>query len=691
MGGRSDQGLRLGIDVGGTFTDVVAVGTGGTVRGKVPSTPGDPAVGVLAACELIAGELGTDLPALLGRVVRFGLGTTVVTNVLATRSGLRLGLLTTAGFEDLIPLARGNRLSEGGWLVPPPSLVDRGCVIGIRERTDRDGRITAALDTAQVAEAARRLVTDEHVEAIVVSLLWSFRNPANEQAVRDIIAAAHPDLPVMLGSALAPVIREYERTQFVLLNAYVGGALDWLGPLAGDLRDHGLTAPLVLTHSSGGATTVDGARAVPIGLAQSGPAAGAAAATQLARTLDEPDLVTCDLGGTSLDVALITGGEALRRTRGRIVGHWTAMSMVDVDSVGSGGGSIAWVDPMGAIRVGPHSAGAAPGPACYGRGGTDATLTDALVVLGYLDPAAFLGGRMPLDRDAALAACGRVGEQAGLDVLSAAWGIREVALATMARAVRARIAGRGLVPAELTLLAYGGCGGLFAADIAAEVGARRSIVPELASVLSAYGAATAALHRERARSLALRLPADPALLGDTFGSLADDVTRDLDADGVEAGARALRLEADVRFERQGAELTVTVERDQTGEIDVAGIEDAFRREYMRRFGKGAVAMGVAAEVMTLRVVGSATSSTAEAVPPHAPRGVSAVARRRGVHLHRGGDAVRIDVWRAEDLLSDVAVRGPAIIDVGDTTVWVPDGHVARTDHRGAITIEIEEP
>ena len=332
---------------------------------------------------------------------RFGLGTTVVTNVLATRTGAVLGLITTQGFEDLVPLARGNRVSEDGWLLLPPPLVERVHIVGVPERVNRDGVVLAPVDEAAVTVAAKQLVDVEQVDAVVVSLLWSFKNPANERAVRAVVAAAHPGVTVILGSELAPVIREYERTQFALLNAYVGSALDWLDPLAARLGDAGLAVPIVLTHSSGGATTVAGAWAVPIGLAESGPAAGAAAATELAAELDDPDVVTCDLGGTSLDVALVAGGEALRRTRGSLLGHWAALSMVDVDSVGSGGGSLAWVDPVGAIRVGPRSAGAHPGPACYGRGGTQATLTDALLVLGYIDPERFLGGRMVLNVDAA--------------------------------------------------------------------------------------------------------------------------------------------------------------------------------------------------------------------------------------------------------------------------------------------------
>ena len=261
--------IELGVDVGGTFTDIVATTDAGHVRDKVPSDPSDPAGAVIAACELVAADLGLRLDELLAQLSRFGLGTTVVTNVLATRSGRRLGLLTTAGFEDLIPLSRGSRVSDGGWLVPPPQLVDRTRIVGITERIDRDGTVTTPVDVDGAVRAARDLVEPgagersggaEGVEALVVSFLWSFRNPVHEQAVGAAIAAKYPDLPLVLGSELSPVIREYERTQYALLNVYVAGALDWLGPLSERLQGRGLTVPVVLTHSSGGATTVDGAR-----------------------------------------------------------------------------------------------------------------------------------------------------------------------------------------------------------------------------------------------------------------------------------------------------------------------------------------------------------------------------------------------------------------------------------------------
>jgi N-methylhydantoinase A len=682
------SGTRLGIDVGGTFTDVVVVTATTTARGKVRSTPDDPGRAVVDACELAAAEVGADLATLLGGVERFGLGTTVVTNVLATRAGRRLGLLTTRGFEDLVPLARGSRVSEGGWLVPPPSLVDRTCIAGIHERTDREGRVLQPVDRDEVRAAAARLVRDG-VEALVVSFLWSFRNPANEDAARAALAEAVPGVPVVTGSEMAPVIREYERTQFALLNAYVGGALDWLTPLEADLRARGLVAPIVLTHSNGGATTVTGARAVPIGLAQSGPAAGAAAATQLARAMGDADVVTCDLGGTSLDVALVHGGEALRRTRGSLLGHWTSLSMVDVDSVGSGGGSVAWVDPVGAIRVGPRSAGADPGPACYGRGGAEPTLTDALVVLGYLDPARFLDGRMPLDGTLAEAACATLGAPLGLDAAETAWGIREVALATMARAVRTRIASRGLVASDLTVLAFGGCGGLFAGDIALDAGASRAVVPELAPVFSAHGAATAALRRERSRSIASRFPGDADALRQVLVELAKAVVDDLAGDGVAVDDVAVGLEADLRFERQGAELTVPVTTGPDGRAVLDDLAERFTAEYVQRFGAGAVAMGVAVEVMTLRAVGVATE--ADGAARRAPRAPGATVPRpastRTVRLHRD-HGVDVPVHRRADLAPGAAFAGPALVDAGDTTVWVATGCHAHVDALGALVLEV---
>ncbi len=284
------------------------------------------------------------------------------------------------------------------------------------------------LDAEEVERAARRLIDDEGVEAIAVSFLWSFLNPVHEDEAVAVIRAAFPEMTVVSGAELHPAAREYERTTFAVLNAYVSGALGGIEELETDLRDLGLTAPLLLVHSGGGSMTVSEARRRPLGLAVSGPAAGVAAAVTVAATSGTDNVITCDMGGTSFDVSIIADGEPARRTRGDLMGVWTALSLVDVESIGAGGGSLGWIDARGMLRVGPQSAGAVPGPACYGRGGTEATVTDALVVLGYIDPNRFLGGDFDLDAEAARAACARLGEPLGLDADETAWGIRELAL-----------------------------------------------------------------------------------------------------------------------------------------------------------------------------------------------------------------------------------------------------------------------
>jgi len=663
--------LRLGIDVGGTFTDIVVSWPGGAVRSKVPSTPDDPSSGVLAACTEAAAMLGWSRSELLGQLERFGLGTTVVTNVLATESGRRLGLLTTAGFEDLIPLARGHRSGHNGWLVPPQPLVPRERIVGVAERCDRDGDVSRRVDDAEVVAAVERLVADEGIESLVVSFLWSFRNPHNEEAAARAVAGRFPDLPVTIGSVVAPVIREFERTQLALLNAYVGGVLDWLGPLEITLREEGLRTGILLMHSNGGAVTLPHAVAAPIGLAQSGPAAGAAAATRLVRAMGDGGAVTCDMGGTSLDVALITGGEALRKNRGELVGQWTAMSMVDVDSVGSGGGSIAWADALGGLRVGPESAGADPGPACYGRGGDRPTVTDALLLLGYIDPHRFLGGRMPLDTAAAEATCRELGRTLGLDAHDVAWGIREIALARMTKAVRGRLATRGLAAADLGVVAFGGCGPLFGADIAHQIGAARCVVPALASVFSAHGAATGAVRRERSRSVVCVLPTADDVLQETFRTLRQAVLADLGADGVDPSVAQVRLEADVRFERQGWEFAVPLDGPPET-VTSEAVVDGFRRAYAARYGEGALSTGVKIELVTARATGVAddprrpgAADDVGAGPPVVP------ATTRPVVLRRGSPPVEVGVVDWRDLPGRWLVEGPALLEAGDTSVWIP--------------------
>jgi N-methylhydantoinase A len=684
--------LCIGVDIGGTFTDVVLTGADRAWRGKAPSTPDDLGRGVLDACALVAARAGLTLETLLPRVERFGLGTTAVTNTLASRAGRRVGLVTTKGFEDLVPLARGRRVNEDGWLMMPPQVVERECIVGVEERVDRHGDVLAALDPNEVVLAVGDLIARERIQALAVSFLWSFRNPIHEEQAVGALADAFPDLPVTSGAALHPVIREFERSTFALLNAYTSGALTGVQGLADELAGLGLPVPVLLVHSGGGSTTIAEAQRMPISLAESGPAAGVAAAVEVARAADVTDAVTCDMGGTSFDVSVVNRSQATRRARGDLMGIWTALSLVDVDSIGAGGGSIGWIDARNMLRVGPHSAGAVPGPACYGRGGEEPTVTDALLGLGYLAPDRFLGGDMTLDAGAGADACARLGRPLSLDADEVAWGIREIALAGMAKAVRGRLAERGLDPRGRALVSYGGCGGLFAADIARAIRAPRVLVPELASVLSAFGAATADVRRERTQSLELPLPADADAIAVVAEKLRSQVDADVAADGVLAADRSVHFEADLRFRRQKWELTVPF---TGGTVDAAGLEQLvgdFRTEYARRYGEGALMAGAVVELVSVRAIGVGRTVKPDLAPStarHEANGSAARTGEREVRVDRDGAPIEVGVYAGSALGPGDRITGPGLVDGSDTTVWVPPGAEAHVDPRNNLVLEVE--
>jgi N-methylhydantoinase A len=496
---------------------------------------------------------------------------------------------------------------------------------------------------------------------------------------------------VVTGSGLHPAIREYERTTFAVLNAYVSGALGGIEELEAELARLGLGVPLLLVHSGGGSISVAEARRQPLGLAASGPSAGVSAAIAVARTRCVADAITADMGGTSFDVSIVSDGEPARRIRGEVAGVWTALSMLDVESIGSGGGSIGWVDPRGMLRVGPRSAGAVPGPACYGRGGSDATVTDALVVLGFIDPQRFLGGDFSLDREAARAACARLGAGLGLSAEDTAWGIRQIALADMIKATRSRCAALGVDPRTHTLISFGGSGSLFTLDIARALEVPQVLVPELASVLSAFGAATANVRRERLGSVLQPMPVDPVLLRKLLGELASAVGDDLSADGVGAQDRSVRFEADLRFAKQIFELQLPIEADAGSELQ-ARLLGAFKAEYVKRYGQGSIVLGAPIELVSLRAVGIGNTAHIQLAPCAVETADGAPARAvgtRSVRLERGAAGTReIAVFDGSALRSGHIVAGPALIDGSDTTVWLPQGTCGRIDENGTCAIEV---
>jgi N-methylhydantoinase A len=681
----------IGIDVGGTFTDGVLTDGSAVIHAKVPTTPDDMTRGVMQLCTVLAGRSGTSVAKLLESVSRFGVGTTSVTNVLAQRTGRRVGLITTRGFEATIPLARGRRvLDEQGWLVMPQPIVPAHWIAGVHERVDRHGTVLQAVSAGEVQAAARRLVEDEQVEAIVVSFLWAFRNSANENEAVEAVRALYPRLPVSSASALSPVIREYERTSVAVLNAYVGNGIAGVSSLRDELEAAGLGGTVLLMHSGGGATTLDEVRRFPLSLALSGPAAGVAAAATIAGLSGAHDVIACDMGGTSFEVAVIAG-QLPRRTRGELLGMWTALPMVDVLSIGAGGGSIGWVDARGVLRVGPQSAGAVPGPACYGRGGREATVTDALVVLGYLDPANFLAGTMPLDPQQALGACARLGGRLGLDANETAWGIRQIAIEEMTRAVRSVTSARGIDPRKHALLSYGGAAGLFAAEIARAIGSPRVLSPETASILSAFGCAATDVMRERVRSVNAPLAGSEAIVSRAVADLRDQVIADLAADGVRESDREVRFQADLRFERQVYELSMELSDAPLDGTMLDRLATDFRTEYSRIYGRGVLVASVPIELVTLRAIGIGHTTAARfrrktecvaAGTPAAPSG------SRRVRLSRGdAELTRVHTYASADLLPGHSIVGPAVIDAVDTTLWLPASWSARIDEYGTCIME----
>jgi N-methylhydantoinase A len=691
----ASAGLCFGIDVGGTFTDCVLTEGNRVWRAKSPTTPGQIGKGVLAAAALAAERRGESLRATMPKVARFGLGTTAITNTLAARTGKRVGLLTTAGFEEMIPFARGSRIiDDEGWLVTPPSVIDLDTIAGVAERIDREGRIVTPLDPAAAESAIRRLVEHGKIEALVVSFLWGFRYPVHEERAVAIARRMYPQLTVLSAGLLHPAAREFERTSFALLNAYVSGALGGIDELAAELALLGLKPSLLLVHSQGGSISVAEAKNRPLGLAASGPAAGVAACVAVAKAAGISDVVTCDVGGTSFDVSVIVNGEAASRTRGEVMGMWTALRQVDVESIGAGGGSIGWIDARGLLRVGPQSAGSIPGPACYGRGGTSATVTDALVVLGYIDPDRFLGGDFKLDPAAARSACAALGEQLGMDVETTAWGIRRLALAGMVKATRGRTGMLGLDLREQAFISFGGSGSLFTPDLALAVGAKTVLVPELASVLSAFGAATTDIRRERIHSMVALFPVDPAVVARVSAELSRSVLDDLAADGVSAADRSVYFEADLRFSKQISEIAMPLPADNFNADAVDALLGAFRSEYARRYGHGALALGAPIELATIRAVGIGRTTQAVLSPTNedvvAPGTLAPIARRRSVRLERGAAGREdIAVFDGDRLRPGHALRGPALIDARDTTIWVPAGATATVNRQGTLLMEMQ--
>src|SRR3954453_20094784 len=558
---------RIGIDVGGTFTDLAAIDQGGaTTLAKVPSTPQDPSIGVLDGIEQLAARLGLDPAALLAQTDRIVPGTTGATNALLERKGARLGLLTTEGHRDVIEMREGLKDDRYNLRMPPPEqLVPRRLRLPVRERMRADGRIEIPLDPESL-DAAITVLQREKIEAVAVCYLHAGRDPRHEHQTAEALKRALPDVYVSLSSEVLPQIKEFERVSTTVVNAYVGPVLSrYLARLETRLGETGYQGPTLIIQSHGGVAPIAEAGRLAAGAVLSGPAGGVAGSVHAARLIGAKDLIPFDMGGTSTDISLVVDGEAALVMNRKIGGHRIALNSLDIASIGAGGGSIARVDAGGILHVGPESAGALPGPACYGQGGEAATVTDANLVLGYLDPANFLGGARQLDPAAAERAVDRIATQLGIERIAAARGIHRIVNTTMAEGVRLVSVRRGVDPRRFALFAFGGAAGLHATDIACQLGLSRVIVPRVAAVLSAWGMLATDLRFEVARTHIGDAGAlDGAAVKHLFGEMEAEGMRRLRASF--AGPAHASRSADMRYGEQVFEITVPLD-DSSGGVD----------------------------------------------------------------------------------------------------------------------------
>jgi N-methylhydantoinase A len=688
--------FRLGVDIGGTFTDVVLLGDDGSVRTKkVLSTPDDYARAVVAGATTLLVECAIDPPEVVGVVH----ASTVASNTILEGLGARTALITTEGFRDVLEMRRLRIpvLYDVQYESAKP-LVPRRLRYEVTERLGPSGEVWRELDEATVEDVARQ-VRQENVEAIAIALLHSYANDAHERRVEQIVrAAVGDDVYVTRSSEILPEIREYERTSTAVVNAYVGPAVTrYIASLAEQLQQAGIRAPLEVMQSSGGTLTPAVARRKPAHLVESGPAAGVMACSYLGRLTGRSQLISLDMGGTTAKAAIVEDGLPVRTSEyevgaginlsSKLVkggGHPIKLPFIDVSEIGAGGGSIVNVDPLGAVSVGPRSAGAVPGPVCYDTGGVEPTLTDALLALGYLNERQLGDGAITLNAERSREVLERrVAAPLDRSIEEAAHGILMLAVATMTRAVKAVTTYRGRDPRDFSLCAFGGNGPLTAAEIARALRIRQVLIPPAPGVFSALGLLFSDTEHEIVRTLMLRGDnVRASTLESVFGELEQEATANLAADD-EATVTVTRF-ADVRYAGQAYELPV---RLPAGNVDVGRLVDDFVAEHIRTYGHGSAEDPV--DVVSVRALARVERTAAQRYDPLAvireqPMQESSRTAYFGVEL----GTLDVPVCNRSGLLRG-DLPGPLLIDEIDSTCVVPPGCTARLDSYGNIEVEID--
>ena len=670
---------RIGIDVGGTFTDVAAIDDDGrVVIAKAASTPADPSDGLMDGLAVLASELGLDVETLLARTERIVHGTTVATNALLERKGAKVGLLTTEGHRDVIEMREGLKDDRYNLRVPPPvPLVPRALRLGVRERMRFDGKVTTRIDRRSLARAVATL-GKAGVEAVAVCYLHSYRNPAHERATESALVRALPRAYRSLSVDVLPQIKEYERVWTTVVNAYVGPALArYLASLGAKLRARGYRGDVLVMQSHGGVAPIGESQRLAAGAVLSGPAGGVAAGRYCVKLLDTRDLITFDMGGTSTDIALLQHGEPTLTGEKTVGIAKVALPSLDIHTLGAGGGSIAHVDGGGILHVGPESAGAVPGPACYGRGGTKPAVTDADLVLGFLDPANFLGGRIGLDATAAARAVDSVAAALRVDRVAAAEGIYRVVNTNMAEGIKLVSVRRGVDPRRFTLVSFGGAAGLHITQVARQLEIRRVVVPTVASVLSAWGMLATDLRYELVRSHVSELSRlRPAALRTLFATLEREGRKRL---GRFQGPVRIRRALDMRYGEQIFEIAVDLDGVDLDAADLLDqIVTRFHRRHEELYAYSAPGQEVVVVNVRVAVIGELDTDVATAAPAAARAASARTPRQRRIYL---GEWISVPVHQLDALAPGEEIKGPVLFESATTTVLVrEDEHVRVTPH-----------
>jgi N-methylhydantoinase A len=688
---------RIGVDVGGTFTDVVlALPDGRIYVNKTTTTPADPGEGTAVGVAAVLAEAQLD-PSMVAEVVH---GTTVASNTILQKTGARTGLLTTRGFRDVLEIGRIRTpgMFDLTWRKPEP-LVPRRWRLEAVERIDAEGRIVTKLDETSVRRAAEIFVA-EGVTAVAICFINSYANSEHELRAAALLREAAPSLLITASCEVLPEIKEYERTSTAVVNAYLLPAMrGYLSNLTERLLAIGVKAPVQVMASNGGLIGVGSARDRPVFAVGSGPAGGVAGAARLGPVIHSPDLIVFDMGGTTAKAAIVEGGEPQTVTEyefrdgistpSRFVkgaGYMLKVPAIDIAEVGSGGGSLASIDAGGLLVVGPESAGGDPGPACYGRGTQQPTVTDANMVLGFLNPCALAGGSLPVDAALSIRAVEKyIAIPLGLSIEDAAHGIRQVANVNMARAIRAVTVERGKDPRDLALMAFGGGGPLHAIDVARLLGIRRVLVSPVSGVFSAAGMLAAEAAHEFIRPLMAPLLTVPhAEVLEALEGMANEGRIALAREGYVEGAVQLRYAADLRYIGQSSQLTVAM---PPGRYDSATLHMAFERLYRETFGYNSTGEPVELVNLRLSAIGTATNRLDFGNLCLDSQALAGESGERMVTFARGGARVVTRLLPRADVEREPVV-GPAIIESYDTTIVVPPGCIARATGAGCITIEM---